>query len=202
MRIHQVGSIKSINIPDSFARGESQHGGMGRNWSTSFHPRDKRDQEEVTITTMFRGSPTLDPDARNFRKVLEKPAGIIYARQNVENEKSEQMAISTINSMVEVLGNAGNNQLTNSETGLSGPRFHLQKMETMDLNKKKVLAVYGVFHNSEMKAHTYYMGLFVDAKPDAEECIVEELAFEASSQELYDKYRNSFEKSLSTIEWN
>lgn len=201
MRAYEFGSIKSMSLPDSFARGDSLHGGMGNNWSKSFYPREKRDQDEVTITAMFRGAPTRDPDARNFRKLLDEPAGVIYSQQQSQNSKSEQRAISIVTSMAEALGNAGNNQLTNFEAGISGPRFNLQKMETMELNNKKVLAVSGYFHNSEMKAQTYYLGLFVDAKPQAKECTIEEFAFEATSKELFEKYLNGFQKSLATIEW-
>lgn len=46
------------------------------------------------------------------------------------------------------------------------------------------------------------IGLFVDAKPDKRECIVEELIFEAQTRELYEKYRGGFEKSLTSIEWD
>lgn len=202
MRVYEVGSIKSINLPDSFARGDFLHGGMGNNWKKSFYPRDKRDHDEVAITSMFRGTATLDPDARNFRKLLDEPARVVYSKQIEENSKSAQAAISIVNSMAEALGNAGNNQLTNCEMGIGGPRFNLQKMETLMLNDKKVLAVSGFFHNSEMKVQTYYLGLFVDARPNNQECIIEEIAFEATTEELYEKYRNSFEKSLHTIEWN
>ncbi len=201
MRV-DLGTIKSINLPDSFAKGEVLFGGMGQNWRKTFHPREKKDAQDVAITSMFRGCPTSEPDGITFRTLLRQPAGVIFSADRNAKIEMHPQAKNIINALTDALGNAGNNQLTNSETGFGGPRFYLQRMETLELNKKKVLAVYGVFHNSQMKPQNYYVGLFVDARPDKKECVVEELIFEAQTSELYEKYRGSFEKSLSTIEWN
>jgi hypothetical protein len=201
MRV-DLGTIKSINLPDSFAKGEVLYGGMGQNWRKTFHPREKKDTKDVAITSMFRGSPTLESDGITFRTLLRQPPGVIFSADENAESKMQPQAKQIVNALADALGNAGNNQLTNTETGFGGPRFYLQRMETLELNKRKVLAVYGVFHNSEMKAQNYYVGLFVDSKPDTKECVVEELVFEAQTRELYEKYRVSFEKSLTTIQWN
>ncbi len=201
MRV-DLGTIKSINLPDSFAKGEVLFGGMGQNWRKTFHPREKKDAQDVAITSMFRGSPTLESDAITFRTLLRQPPGVIFSADENAESKMHPQAKHIVNALADALGNAGNNQLTNAETGFGGPRFYLQRMETLELNKKKVLAVYGVFHNSEMKPQNYYVGLFVDSRPDKKECVVEELVFEAQTRELYEKYRGSFEKSLTTIQWN
>jgi len=201
MRV-DLGTIKSINLPDSFAKGEVLFGGMGQNWRKSFHPREKKDARAVAITSMFRGSPTLDSDGRTFRTLLRQPPSLIFSADSKAENEIHPQAKKIINALADAMGHAGNNQLTNPETGFGGPCFYLQRMETLELNKKKVLAVYGVFHDSEMKPQNYFVGLFVDAKPDKEECIVEELIFEAQTRELYEKYHSSFEKSLTTIQWN
>jgi len=199
--VDQFGVIKSIKLPDSFARGAVLYGGMGQNWRRSFHPREKKDAGDVAITSLFRGSATIGNDACTFRKVLAQPAGMIFSSSAESKHKCHPRAQLLINEMADALGNAGNNQLTNLETGVGGPRFYLQRMETIELNGRKVLAVYGVFHNSQMQAQAYYCGLFVDSDPAAADCVIEELVFEAQTKELYDKYRAGFEKALSTIQW-
>lgn len=201
MPVDQFGAIKSIKLPDSFARGETLYGGMGQNWRRSFHPREKKDSLEVSITSMFRGSPTAVNDASIFRKILAEPPRVIYSSDSRSSHLCHPKAQLLVSEMVDVLGNAGNNQLTNCETGVGGPRFYLQRMESILLNGKKVLAVYGVFHNSQMEPQAYYCGLFVDSDPEREDCVIEELVFEAQTKELYEKYRSSFEKALATIQW-
>ncbi len=201
MRV-DLGTIKSINLPDAFTKGEVLFGGMGQNWRKTFHPREKKDAQDVAITSMFRGSPTLESDGRAFRTLLRQPAGVIFSADKDTEIETHPQAEKIVNALADALGNAGNNQLTNQETGFGGPRFYLQKMETLELNKRKVLAVYGVFHDREMKPQNYFIGLFVDAKPDKKECNVEELIFEAQTRELYEKYRGGFEKSLTSIEWD
>jgi hypothetical protein len=52
-----------------------------------------------------------------------------------------------------------------------------------------------------MQPQAYYCGLFVDSDPEREDCVIEELVFEAQTKELYEKYRSSFEKALATIQW-
>lgn len=201
MRV-DLGTIKSINLPDSFTKGEVLFGGMGQNWRKTFHPREKKDAQDVAITSMFRGSPTLDSDGKAFRTLLRQPPVLIFSADSKAKNEIHPQAKKIVNALADAIGHAGNNQLTNPETGLGGPRFYLQRMETLELNKKRVLAVYGVFHDSEMKPQNYFVGLFVDAKPDKKECFVEELIFEAETRELYEKYHDSFEKSLTTIQWN
>ncbi|MCC7531290.1 MAG: hypothetical protein IT342_22480 [Candidatus Melainabacteria bacterium] len=78
MRV-DLGTIKSINLPDAFMKGEVLFGGMGQNWRKTFHPREKKDAQDVTITSMFRGSPTLELDGRTFRTLLRQPAGVIFS---------------------------------------------------------------------------------------------------------------------------
>jgi hypothetical protein len=201
MRV-ELGTIKSTNLPDAFTKGEVLFGGMGQNWRKNFHPREKKDARDVAITSMFRGSPTLELDGKTFRSLLRQPAGVIFSADRKAQNKIHPQAEEIVNALADALGNAGNNQLTNPQTGLGGPRFYLERMEILELNKKKVLAVHGFFHDSEMKPQNYFIGLFVDAKPDQRECIVEELIFEAQTRELYEKYCGGFEKSLTSIEWD
>lgn len=198
---YRFGVIKSIKLPDSFARGETLHGGMGQNWRRSFHPREKRDSSQVSITSLFRGSPTECREASSFRKVLAQPPGLIFCSAEDSQHLCHPEAHALIKEMAEALGNAGNNQLTNFEKGVGGPRFRLQRMEVLEISGRKVLAVYGVFHNSNMEPQAYYCGLFVDAAPGKEDCAIEELVFEAQTKELYEKYRLGFEKAISTIQW-
>ena len=195
------GVIKSIKLPDSFARGETLNGGMRQNWRRSFHPREKKDSRDVSITSLFRGSPTPFLEASTFRKVLAQPPGLIFSSAEDSQHLCHPEAPLLINEMAEALGNAGNNQFTNFETGVGGPRFCLQRMEVLAIGGRNVLAVYGIFHNSKMEPQAYFCGLFIDAAPDKADCAIEELVFEAQTKELYEKYRLAFERALSTIQW-
>jgi len=201
MRVDDLGVIKSIELPDSFTRGAVVLGGIGRNWRRIFHPRDKRDAQAVSIISYFRGGPAPPADGKMLRKLLAKPCGLIYSSEP-ESTNAHPQAPTLINALVDALGNAGNNQLTNPETGFGGPCFFLEKVETIELNKKNVLAVHGYFHDRELNAENFYTGVFVDASPNDAECLIEELVFEANTPRLYEKYYSSFQKALNTIRWN
>lgn len=197
----QAGIIKSITLPDSFAKGESLHGGRGTNWRKVFHPRNKRDTSDVSISAFFRGRAVIDDEAKAFRVLLRQPPGVVFSAQK-DTDCCHPQAESIIKAMIDALGQAGNNQLTNQERGIFGPHFFLQRMETVELKKRKVMIVYGIFHDAEMNPLNHYVGLFVDADPNSSDCRIEELVFEAFSNAQYEKCRPDFEKALKSIVWN
>lgn len=194
MDTEKLGVIKTMHLPDNFVKGEERAGGMGNNWRKIFHPANSTD---VSITSLYRGSAAFAPSGRTFRTLLAQPSALIYSTENGGLAQAETI----ITSLAPALGNAGDNQLTNAETDEQGPLFYLQRMETVELNHRRVLAVYGIFHNSEKVPHNYYVGIFIDANPKAKECRIEEIIFEAQSRELYDQYHTQFEDSIKTIQW-
>jgi len=199
--VESFGVIKSIVIPDSFRRGEILYGGMGRNWRRSFHPREKRDAEEVSITSFYRGGAAAGSDSQILRELLARAPRQIFSSMESDKHPCPPQTQYLLSKMADILGNIGNNQFTNSETGIGGPRFRMEHMETIILNSRAVLSVCGVFHNSQLQPQNYYWGIFVDARPEGKDCLIEELVFEAETKTLYEKYRPAFQKSLTSIHW-
>lgn len=194
MNTEKLGVIKTMRLPDDFARGEERTGGMGQNWRKIFHPKNN---PEVSITSLYRGSAAFAPSGKAFRILLAESPTVVYST----DDSNHMQAKTIITSLTDALGNAGDNQLTNSDQGERGPLFFLQRLETLALNGKTALAVYGIFHDSQKTPHNYYIGIFLDADPKAKDCRIEEIIFEAQSRELYDQYHKQFEDSLKTIQW-
>lgn len=200
MRVEDVGIIKTIELPDSFGRGEIQMGGMGENWRRQFQPRDKKDADDVSIVSFYRGSPAANDDAAPFRFLLRQPPAIVYSSMKNRAGQTSQCS-DVIRELEGVLGQCGNNQVANEETGFGGPRFHLEKLETISVGGKNVLSACGYFHDMDFRPQAYFAGLFLDAQPDSPQCFVEEFIFEAQTRPLFDKYYPSFEKAIASIEW-
>lgn len=200
MRVEEIGSIKYIELPDSFARGEVQMGGMGQNWRRIFQPRDKKDADDASIVAFYRGAPASAEDAAPFRHLLKQPPSLLFSTISMGNG-AQQHNFELIRELESILGQCGNNQIANIETGVQGPRFCLEKLETILVSGKNVLALSGFFHDMDLHPQAFLRGLFFDAQPESTDCIVEELIFEAQTRILYDKYSPAFEKSLSTICW-
>lgn len=194
MNTEKLGVIRTMHLPDDFVKGEERAGGMGNNWRKTFHPKDKSD---VSITSLYRGSAAFAPSGRAFRALLAQPSALIYSPDN----NSHPQAKTIISSIAPALGNVGDNQITNLETNERSPEFYLQRLETLELNQRRVLVIYGIFHDINKKPHNYYIGVFIDAEPKAKECRIEEVIFEAQTRELYEQYHGLFEDSIKTIEW-
>lgn len=199
VRVEEIGSL-NFELPDSFARGEVQMGGMGHNWRRVFQPRDKDDADDVSIISFYRGSPTAQEDAAAFRSLLKVPPANVFDGSHPDCCSQPHM-FELVRKLEPILGQCGNNQIANTEVGVSGPRFFLETLKTIAVAGRTVLVASGYFHDMELHPQAYFSGLFFDAQPDCTNCCIEEFVFEAQSRSLYDKYYSSFEKAISTIRW-
>lgn len=190
----QKGAIKKFTLPDGFVLGEEEYGGMGYNWRRRYVPGANN---EVAIISYYRGSEEPASDGEVFRHLLSKPPHLIYR----EGETDRQAALSTLYNLAPIIGGAGNNNLVNQRTGLSGPRFHLEIMRTLKLGGRTVLEVAGWFHGASGELHNYYDGILFDGDSASAGVAVEELLFEAQTKQLFDRYWPAFLESLKSIEW-
>ncbi len=193
------GAIAKLTLPEGFVLGEEVRGGMGNNWTVSYNPPDT---EAVEIMLFYRGTPDRGVDPARFRGLLEKSPHELFDL----SKQSDNMPPDTIETLVaiqDLLGNAGNNQITNTRDGLQGPRFQIEKVETMELNGRNVLGVRGFFHSYKgvSDLHNYYYGIFFDVAANKEWCQIEEIIYQGDTKELFERYWNDFFGSLSSISW-
>lgn len=189
------GAVKKLKLPESFILGEEEYGGKGLNWRRQYVSRLG---SGVEITSYYRGRPAAKVDSDAFRAVMSKPPHEIF----LEGQTTEEQAEPILQEVWGALGNAGNNQITNKSEGLGGPRFHMVSCSTIDMNGRRVMVATGWFHGPDGAVHNHYCGIFFDASPNEEACRIEELIFQADSQQVYDSYLPSFREALFTMEWN
>ena len=189
----QEGAIAKIDLPPGFVLMEETRGGMAMNWLRRY----SKNGNDISISLFYRGAPELAQFASDFRSLLETET-VVFDGQN---GPSDEVAAGHVKNMRSVLGNAGNNQITNQDKE-NGPHFFLEKIQTIKLNGRPVLSVQGYFYGGDGEIDNYYMGIFFDATPgDATACKVEEIIFEAKSWELFEKNFGAFQASLNSIRW-
>lgn len=190
------GAIAKIDFPPDFELNNEFYGGMGLNWLRKYSPKNG---EDVSMTLYYRGAPELAKYAETFRKLLKTPA-VIFDDKNGPSDESAKEAVIQMQSC---LGNAGNNQITNQREGLEGPRFFLEKIQTIQLCGRPVMAVQGYFYGPDGETDNQYMGVFFDATPtDPQTCRIEEVIFEAGNWDTFEKYFPQFQSALNTIRWS
>lgn len=187
----QEGAIAKIDMPSGFELKEETRGGMGMNWLRVYSPKQT---EDVRISLYYRGAPELGEYAKAFRSLLKTPA-VLFDDQSGPNDENAQARVRSIQSS---LGNAGNNQFTNPDNA----RFVLEKIQTISLSGRPVMSVQGYFYGPDGQTDNNYFGIFYDATPnDKEYCAIEEVVFEASNWDLFEKYFSEFQKTLNSIRW-
>jgi hypothetical protein len=189
------GAIKTLVLPENFVLAEEEYGGMGFNWRRQYVPKG---ETQIEITSFYRGRPAAEIDSEAFRTELAKPQHEIFTQGKTDPKDAE----ASLSELWGALGNAGNNQITNEDTGISGPRFYLESARTLDVQGRRVLVVGGYFHGVDGDLHNWYCGIFIDGSPEEDCSQIEELVFQADTKELYDKYFPEFWKALDTIEWS
>lgn len=194
MQIAGHGAIKKILLPGEFSEGKTTYGGTGQNWSFDYYAKNN---PEVTITFYYRGTSIHDDDALFFLRLLEKEPQQIFSADKNSHESVEQL----IHGLAPALGNAGNNQITNKNTGMRGPRFFLASLQTMEINNKRALLVAGYFHTFEGSFSQAFRGLFFPAKNTPDSCDIEELFLQTPSKESMEEYASKFAQALASIEW-
>lgn len=199
MPILTTGAIKSMKVPEQFSEHAEQVGGYGpEHWSHSYRFPKQRFPE---ITFRYSGFPVQESAAASFRSALAEGARTIYdindAAAMTEANKKIVAQLSGI------LGNSGDNQVSNTQTGIDGPVFELEEMEVIVVQNRPVLRVKGYFRNLQsMEAHTYMHGIFIDASPKSKECKVEELYLQAFPQDAFRRHLPDFAEVLSSIAWS
>jgi len=191
-----IGSIQSINIPENFIISKERYGDMAASWLLCYSPVE---DEQIEIGFLYRGKALYVDDAKSFRKLINQPSQVLFAddTSGAVFEKQKEL----LDNLYFVFGDIGNNQITNDKKGLEGPRFFLERLETLSINGRRVLSVKGWFHNIQLTPQNYYYGLMFDRNRLSDQCHLEELYFQAHSQIQYDKYFFEFTNCLKTIIW-
>lgn len=185
MELSGLTSIKKIMLPQSWsARSERITQIMS---IKSAYPSTHKDAE----ISFFKRRSALPPeDLEHFKDVLNQPP------HRIADGEKELESISA------VMGNAGDNQWTNRQTGYAGPCFRLINAETIAINGRRVLLVKGTFIKPENKQPiNEYCGIYVNSVDDE----VEELFLQVASHLGYlefERYLKLFLDALKTIEWN
>jgi hypothetical protein len=189
------GAVQDMQLPADFEFGQDLLGGMGLNWLKSYQAVENKD---VQISLFYRGTPNTAESVAGFRFLLSMQ-GVLF---DVDKGDPDEQTRKRICSLETALGNAGNNQITNKASGISGPRFFLEKIHVINLNSKSVMAIQGYFHGYDGEVHNHYMGVFFDATPDDKTyCQIEEVVFQAPTWELFERYFPQFQKTLNSIRW-
>ncbi|MBX9671624.1 MAG: hypothetical protein K2X93_28805 [Candidatus Obscuribacterales bacterium] len=192
MTVERADTFKHVQMPQGFRFESEDYGGRGDNWLKRFTNPDTGD--DVKLCQRFSGSPLSEVDAESFRSVLLQKPHVIFEKSDSHNE-------ALLRTICYALGNVGDNQMTNSTPAPYGPTFELEKMAVEAVGDRNVIRVWGWFHGADMVPDHYFTGIFVDAQPESEECCVEELYLEASSEELYNNHLPLFDAMIEKITW-
>ncbi len=196
MKIENYHCIKSLKLPAGWAECKAGSGFATR-IVRSFTPPGSSD---VKMEFFYRGLPVSDAAGKAFRKVLKQAPKTVFDHNN--SNKPTKAEVQLICDLEEVLGNIGNNQISNTETGPSGPPFLLERLDALLWNDKPLLAGRGWFINPETGERRYaFCGFFIDANPNQAACSVEEIYLEADKEDLYAQCMPQFEECLRSIEW-
>lgn len=196
MAVVSQGALKSMKLPTGWKTGEEVYGQIGLNWKRCFQPDGA---DNVTITVFYRGRPLEPEPSTRFREALNGEQKVLYAEGNGEPLTQERNLLA---GLYEALGNTGDNQIVNHESGFRGPCFHIQKLEQECLNGRNVLAVEGWFRDEEDNLVNAYRGIFFDASPEDTLCKIEEVFLQARDRSLFSEYLPSFHQTIKTITWS
>ncbi len=184
--------MKAVKIPTGFSPKDQSRGQIGVNWQLRFQASNR---QEVSLTLFYRGQPINTEASGNFRSALSTGTRVLF------NPHDNIAETDTITSLSEAMGNAGDNQLVNFESGYRGPCFNLEKAEVQDLNGRKVLVADGRFKDEHGNLTNVYRGIFIDANPTEAKCRIEEVFLQAPSERLFAQYLPLFRQAIESIEW-
>lgn len=191
----EEGVVSQIDLPSGFVLKEQLKGGMGQNWLRKYASQS---DPGVVISLFYRGAPELADYAKEFRRAL-KSKSVIFDLENGPNDDDSK---ARVRAMQSCLGNAGNNQISNENKGLTGPRFFLEKIQTFALSGRSVMSVQGYFFGPDGEPDNNFLGIFIDADPENPRyCKIEEIIFESETWEAFEKYFPQFQASLNSIRW-
>ena len=196
LKIENYDCIKSLQLPPGWTENKLG-GGFAPRTMRAFSPPDN---PRVKIVLLNRGLPVSEDAGKTFRKILQLSPKLIFDRNSAN--KLMPTEVQLICDLEEILGNAGDNQIVNPDTGISGPPFILDRLEVLVCNDRPALAVRGWFCNpgNGQRLNAFY-GLFVDVNARDDACGVEQIFLEAPEETLYLQYLPAFEQCLHSIEW-
>jgi len=196
LNIENYHCIKSLQFPPAWRETEA---------SDVFPPREDRvftpaDSPEVRIEIFSRGLPVDKKTSTAFREILKTSPCIIFEQKKEQQPTAADVKIFT--QIKDVLGNAGNNQIINTEKGFRGPSFIVEKAEVLNWSGKNLFALRGWFRDTdEDRRVNDFCGFFIDTNPNDPECQVEEIFLEAKDEKEFLRYLPTFKECLSTIQW-
>jgi hypothetical protein len=188
--------IKSLQLPAGWTE-STPAVGIVTAVVRSFSPADNAN---VKMEIFCRGLPLSEESSKSFRKALKLAPKSLFDSESVD--KSAVPDALLISDLEEALGNVGNNQIANTETGCSRPPFKLERLDALIWNGKPALAARGWFYNVETNERfNAFCGFFIDAQPKGTTSEVEEIYLQVRTESDYLRYLPEFEHSLSSIEW-
>ena len=191
--LSSTGIIKSMQLPEVLSNHKEKSGGYGGdNW---LHTYANPGQRYPQICYRYSGSPQDNASAQLFRKLL-KSTGLLF-----EDGKSNPAEEDLVRELELVLGNSGDNQLCNTESGPRGPRFHLLSLAVQEINARSVLRLNGYFQDHSREPVVYLDCIFIDASAAESECRIEELFLESFPKRSFDDMHDDFEKVIASIVW-
>jgi len=186
MQISGFISLDSIQIPEGWQEDAERSSAIML--MKQFHPPEHPDVE----ITFFKRRKSVAPDAM-----------ACLTRTLKEHPHLVEQGGAEIISLTDALGNVGNNQWSNRQSGNTAASFRMLHAQSTDLNGKNVLIVSGAFIEPKTKkAVNEYCGIFVPV--EAPKPFIEEIYLQVPSKYGYlyfEKYLKVFRQTMNTIVW-
>jgi hypothetical protein len=196
LKIENYRYLKSLRLPSGWEERKSGSG-MPQAVTRVFSPTDHK---EVRFKLFYRGLPLSTGSSESFRKALKLVPQVLFEHNG--KDKLTEYHKQIICSLRDSLGNVGNNQIANTETGLNAAPFSLERLAVLMCEGKPVLKACGWFINPKTREHyNAFCGMFFDTSQNEHTCTVEEIFLESETDDLYTKVLPQFEKYLQSIEW-
>lgn len=191
-----IGAIRFVTLPEGFSLTEDTRGRVA---ASHLRRYESAQQKGVEISFFYRGNDLSGPDTQTLRQYLSQQNQILIEKQ--EYELPTEADISLMKEFYFILGTPGNNQVSNTETGARGPRFHLEKLETIAVSGRRCLAVTGWYHGPNAEVHNYFYGVYFDSKRTSKSCRLEEAYLHAPTHMLFEYFVPEFQDTLKSIIW-
>jgi len=191
-----LGAIQHVGLPEGFSLCEDTVGKVALSHLRRYECAEHRG---VEIDFFYRGNELSELDSKTLRQYLSQPNQVFIEKR--ENELPSEKDIALMEEFYFIIGTPGNNQVSNQAEGSRGPRFHLEKLETITVSGKRCLAVTGWYHGPNKEVHNYFYGIYFDSKRSIKQCRLEEAYLHAPTHVLFEYYLPDFQETLKTIVW-
>lgn len=191
-----IGAIQYVCLPENFPLCEDTVGKVAHSYLRRYEPNQHKGTE---IAFFYRGNELTESDSSVLRQYLTQTDQTLIEIN--ESQEPSQKDVEIMNKFYFIIGTPGNNQISNKEKGNRGPRFHLEKLETITVSGKRCLAVTGWYHGPSNEVHNYFYGVYIDTKRSQKQCRLEEVYLHAPTSALFNYYLPDFQETLKTIIW-